>query len=427
MTNRDNNITQDTIKYILKNKFLNRLTSIEYVVSEKCQNKCAYCYRVKKHNASQTYYIDPELIDIFNQNFMEMFDVDETFFHRRTSELFGGEALLDYQKVKEIIDKLYYKYKFQSITIPTNGRMINALSIYDLDKLFVDKKNNSLKCHLSISVDGALIDHTQRPLSKFGYMLAYDEKLEYEKLFEKCNRYNSGFHPMFSFDNYKAWFDTFKFFINKKIYPYLLEIRHSVNDEDILPSIEQLVYIKHYLLKAKFPKNILKKFNTINYSKIPRGLGCSALNCLTIMPNGDIPFCHRVIDPPWVIGNLLTKKLSIEKAINYKAGFHHANHPMCIKCVIRNVCTGGCLGANYEYWGDPWTPINAVCKYLICKYYIFARIFKEWEDGLKRDINIADLEKKFIRIYEEDLQKNTNMTLNEYISTIQKNMESINV
>jgi len=110
-------------------------------------------------------------------------------------------------------------------------------------------------------------------------------------------------------------------------------------------------------------------------------MGCSALTTLTIMPNGDVPFCHRLIDPPWVYGNVY-KGFDISKSINFMSAYNTKNTPECMACPIRKTCNGQCAGASYEYWGNPWMPIASICDYFKLKFYVFYTLFDDWKQTL---------------------------------------------
>ena len=419
--------TDNNWDIIIEKKILNRISSIEFVVSEKCQNQCVYCYRVKKHNASNITYVNPEVVELYMENFFEMFNLNTEFTKIRGSELFGGDALLDYQKCKQIIELLYYKYKFKNIVIPTNGRMINDLTEHDIQDLIYDRKAGKVIAHLSLSVDG-IISEKQRPLSKFGKMLGYKENLDYKKLMKLSDKYQMGFHPMLSFDKPETWYETVKFFVDLKTKPYLLEIRHSIDRNLIMTCVEQLALIRTYV-EQKLNKIEAKQcFNTIYPSQIPRGLGCSALTTLTIMPNGDLPFCHRLIDNPWVYGNLALKQIDISKAVTLISGYHHANHPDCIKCPVRRICSGQCAGASYEYWGDPWIPISSICDYTICKFYILSQLFDDWGKMISvphYNIDINEIRDRCNHIYNKYNEYNKCNSLDEYIVELKQKITEL--
>ena len=386
------------VEKAIKNKILNRKNSIELVVSEKCQNNCKYCYRVKKHSASPIDYINVERADILLSNFLGVFDLDVTYYQSLNIELFGGDALLYYNKFKLILDLCMNKYKFNKMIVPTNTRLLTELNSCDIEEL-LEVSPNLL---FSLSVDGNPADK-QRPLSKFGRMLSYDEKVNYDKLIYLAHKYKFGFHPMFSFDNYDIWYDSFKFFVDKGVYPYLLEVRHSLTPEEALKCVSQLRKIRIFV-DSMNDRKITRQLNTISASQVPRGLGCSAHTTFCIMPNGDVPFCHRVVDPPWVALNLLTKEWDVSKHITLTSAHHHSNHPICMICPIRDVCTGQCAGASYEYWGDPWIPIASICDYMQLKFYVFINTFDDWANFMSK-CDMKQLESNVFKVFGESKVK----------------------
>jgi len=359
----------------IEEKILNRISGIELVVSEKCQNNCKYCYRVKKHNASPITYITPSKARLLLNNFLETFKIDVGFYSSRCGELFGGDAGVNYQYLKEIIHIMISEFKFRNVVIPTNARLLQELAQPDLIDLLEAGEN---RVSFSLSVDGSPQD-AQRSLSKFGKMLSYDEKINYQKLVAMAKKYHFGFHPMLTFESISTWLDTVKSFFDMGIVPYLLEVRHPLMKDNAIDAVKTLGKIRQFL-EPRIDKQTLRQSNTLSMSIVPRGLGCSALTTISIMPNGDLPFCHRVVDPPWVKGNVLEKTINFSKMISETSIYNHRNHPLCMACVIRDLCAGQCAGASYEYWGDPWIPIESICNFQRLKTYIFAEIFDDWKN-----------------------------------------------
>jgi radical SAM protein with 4Fe4S-binding SPASM domain len=388
-------LNEDT-KKLLDTKFLSRTTSVELVINEKCQNACTYCYRKNKHNKSDVFSVEPEQVKIMIERFFNLIQEDgKDFLKHRRIELFGGDALLEYGKIKEIL-KIADSYSPISISIPTNGRLISELSEYDLISLF----DIDTPIGISLSVDGDPSDK-QRPLSKIGKMLSYDDKINYEKLYKLAVKYGYGYHPMLSFKHIDKWFDTIKYFFDTyNIVPYLLEVRHSLSKNDIINAVIQLAKIRDYY--ASIDEKTIQMANTIRASRTPRGLGCSGLTTAYIMPNGDLPFCHRVVDKPWVYGNV-NYGIDISKAISLHTIYNHRNLPDCMVCPIRHYCNGQCQGACYEYWGDPWIPIPSVCDYNRLKFYIFALKYKDWKDMISNDLESLKL--KVLETFDEDTIK----------------------
>jgi len=307
-------------------------------------------------------------------NMLDMFCIGpEEFFEYRSVELYGGDPLIDYKRAGEIFSMLN-EYGPKSVTLPTNGRLVSELNEHDLERL-VGMFNG--RVFLSISVDGMPMERN-RPLSKIGKMLAYEDEINYKKIGSLARKFGLGFHPMLYFNSIDKWFDTIVFFFEEMgVIPYLLEVRHPISKEDSIRAVVALIKIRYYLeSRVKDDKNV-RLSNTITASQTPRGLGCSALTTITIMPNGDLPFCHRVIDPPWTYGNV-NYGVDISKAISLNTIFNHRNVPTCMMCPIRKFCSGQCAGASYEYWGDPWIPIESICDFNRLKHHIFAKLYKDW-------------------------------------------------
>ena len=387
----------DSEKILIDKKFLSRCKSIELVINEKCQNACTYCYRKYKHDKSSVFSLDPSIVRTHLERFFDLIREDgKEFLKNRGIELFGGDPLLDYKQSKEIL-KIVDEYKPKNITIPTNARLVSELTEYDLEALF---DGLDTRVGLSLSIDGDPSDNN-RPLSKIGKMLMYDEKVKYKKLFKIAKDRGYGYHPMLSFKQIHKWLDTVQFFFNEfGVVPYLLEIRHSLSKENMIEAVIQLAKIRNFL--EEIHKDTIKSANTIKASRVPRGLGCSALTTISIFPNGDMPFCHRVIDPPWVYGNV-NYGIDITKAISLTSVYDHRNIPDCIICPIREICSGQCQGACYEYWGDPWIPIPSVCDYFRLKAYIFSLVYEDWETMVRQSFtNKNELKNSVLECFEKE-------------------------
>jgi len=373
-------------------KVLNRIHSIELVISEKCQNACTYCYRNRLHKKSNIITVNPKTIEIFIKNLYELFP-ELTKIER--FELFGGEPFLDYSHIFSIFEILNKFDNIKKVVVPTNGRLLLSLNKIDREKLL---NSWNFEVGISMSIDGI---NGQRNLSNFGRMLGYEEIEENDEFFKNLRDLQKeigfGVHPMLYFGNNQNWVEQVKKWVEHGFIPYLLEIRHPLSNDEILDSVKNLVFVANYIFK-NVDKKHHKRFNTIFPIKVPRGLGCSALTTITIMPNGDIPFCHRVIEPPYVMGNVLTKQIDYSKFVNYKT-FDHRNNPECVGCPIRKICSGQCLGAAYEYYrGYPWLNIPSICQYNLLKYYVFSEFFEIWNNFLiENRVNKKDILKALKR------------------------------
>ncbi|GAJ18003.1 unnamed protein product, partial [marine sediment metagenome] len=53
------------------------------------------------------------------------------------------------------------------------------------------------------------------------------------------------------------------------------------------------------------------------------------------------------------------------------------SQPMCESCLIKHLCSGGCLGSQYEVTGDLFSPIPSVCQLEHAKIRAMITAYKE--------------------------------------------------
>lgn len=355
-------------------KEYNRLINVEFIIGTKCQNACKYCYRVPYQNRGE--YIDMSLEDmkLYYNNAVEMGLITNNALNL---ELFGGDPIIDLDYFKSVIAE--FKDKFKNIIIPTNGRILENVSDYEIDSL-IDLSDNKLA--ISLSVDGPLVENIQRPLSNFGKMQGFKQERNWDRLIHLSKKYGWGFHPMFWLEHPETWFDTFKWFIDNDLFVYLLEVRHGHHkDVNLIEGVYQLAKINEYCSKHNINK---KPLNTILFFIVPRGLTCSALTTLFINSDGCVYFCHRLMNSRFKIANLRTKEINLNNYIALNAGYNFRNAATCMLCPIRDICPGPCLGMINEYWDNSGAisiPIPSMCKYNLLKAgYFIHRNYETWEN-----------------------------------------------
>lgn len=130
---------------------------------------------------------------------------------------------------------------------------------------------------------------------------------------------------------------------------------------------------------------------------VGRGMGCSIQSCLTIRI-GDLAIvpCHRTAYEPFVSGHLIVEdgKITKIKALNPEVmmaifSMDGKEQPVCESCLLKHLCTQGCLGSQFETTGDLFTPIPTVCRLQHAK---MAAMIKTYED-----LGISDLVYERIR------------------------------
>lgn len=391
-----------TFLYDMKKKKHDGLFSnLELMLTSKCNLNCKYCYYNDKtafgEKLNPSYISTPDNILSNTDALLNWLEYNEAVPSK--IELFGGEVLIQNTSF-EIIEKcinFYDKFnKKGTITIPTNMSFLKSdkktNKIIELKK---KTKSKNIGFGLSASVDGKYMDYINRP---FGFSdkqhLLYSDEY-YNKIFQFAKDYGCGFHPMIYHNNIDQWKKNFDWFQEKfeefglpwnNI--YLLEVRNQGWTKKTVKSyMDFYKYVLDFALnkldgnKDKFIKafilNGCKKYKSINKmnmfnntGKIGRGIGCSMQTTLPVrMGDLTVSSCHRQsYDMFNGFKFLKNENNEIDDIEPLNLEYYMAtistdriNWPYCESCMINNICMSGCLGAQYEAMGDPFTPIPSVC------------------------------------------------------------------
>lgn len=390
--------TTDDPKYV-------NFKSLEIDINYKCNLTCRYCYvaRYKEQLYPKSLYEDEDKL-MNNLSIFLDWMVDNNY--KPSLEIFNGEPSVQhifYKAVDMMMDKLSSHYSMP-IVAPTNYTfLLNENFKSEMDRIIERGNKCGMPIVLSASVDGKYCE-SQRPFAgmvkakgltpnrNFLWedtdMKDYRDDKFYDKVFEYASKNGFGFHPMIYSDNIQHWKKNFLWFqdnFKKWNIPfnniYLLEVRNmewSVEQiKEFGKFIEFLIYFSWDMSGRNWTRfrNFLitgKGFNILNspLSRIGRGLGCSfqstlqlRLGDLAIMP------CHRTSYSHLIPARFNTNngKITGITANNPELWISSVsaegnNFPYCEICPIRQVCSKGCLGSQYETTGDMFTPIPSVCQ-----------------------------------------------------------------
>ena len=304
-------------------------------------------------------------------------------------ELFSGEALVQeigHQALTMILDKLEGKIKTR-IIIPTNYTFLLSKTLTKrVEKLIRRSLKAEIPIFLSASFDGKHCEENRPFMS--GIKELRDD-VYYEKCFAFTKKWGFGFHPMIYSEKIKNWKDNFLWFqemFKKNDIPwyrlYLLEVRNAEwsiqQTRDFADFISFLINWVYENPCGKDPKKYFdflfnkRGFNILSgpLSKIGRGIGCS-FQSQFYLRMGDLAIapCHRTSYEPLILGHLKVEDKKItgitarnpELAVT-KHAFNAKMFPYCETCLIHDLCSFGCLGAQLETTGDLFTPIPTVCR-----------------------------------------------------------------
>lgn len=338
--------------------------SIELIFWGKCTLQCKYCY-VHPHLdnfpdiKSDWYHKVENLLGYINK------------YNVSRLEMFGGEILVRDVGI-DILELLLEKTKFP-IIIPTNGTWVLYNDKFDRVVNLLEKYGRS-RLAFSFSTDG-LYGDSSRWVSK------QPPQEYYTRMFDIAKKYGYGFHPMIHSSNIDTWKKNFDWFIDmygSYSLPlqtlYLLEVRnYDWSLSDCYKLYELMVYIVEKLYQifgdglVDFIKdsglNILRGF----LGSMHKGLGCSMPTTLPIrVADYAIPICHRLMYPQFIFGYIDPSTNEInwvdKKFYEFVKFFDYKEQPVCTTCMIKHICSLGCIGSQFECTRDLFMPIPTVCR-----------------------------------------------------------------
>jgi len=376
--------------------------NLEFQLKPRCNLNCTYCYYNDRSGHGKELH-PSELADtktlLKNAEIMFNF-LSKNNYYPAVFELFGGEIFLQPSTFK-IFDMVFDFYKNTDkkpdIVVPTNFGWIRSNTITE-KVVNIGKRAKEAGIHfgLSASFDGKYMDHVNRPYINTLDQHDYYTDEFYDKIFEYSKQYGCGFHPMIHYDNIENAFKNFMWFQEKfeefginwnNI--YLLEVRNkgwtkkTVNLYiDFYKKVLEFAYNKlnrnpetfilgfvfgGYGDKASCNVSRMNMFN--NIGKIGRGIGCSLQTTMQLrLSDLAATPCHRQSYDSFNGFKFIhdgENIIDIEpKNVEYYIGTmttDHTNWPYCVSCGIKEICLGGCMGAQYEATGDPFLPDPSVC------------------------------------------------------------------
>lgn len=378
--------------------------NLELYLNAKCELNCKYCYIAK---FGDKYFPDPKAQE--DSQIMKNLDILFNWLIKNNFkpkiELFGGDIFtrdIGFDVLDRIADFAEKNDSpiIRGLSIPSN---MNFIKNERLTQRMINVKRRLFEkgiwASISASIDGKFMDDNRPNLN--GKNIRNDDF--YHKVFSFAKNYECGFHPMIYSGNINKWKENFIWFQEmfekygidwKNI--YLLEIRNiewtaeqCAEFGDFLSFLVEWAWNKCDHSYDKFKEFLFNQrgFNILSswLGTIGRGIGCSIQStmCLRV---GDLTFapCHRLHYKFMESGNFVVenneivdinaKNIELFLAIN---SFKSENMPYCETCIIKNLCSSGCLGSQYEETGDPFTPIPSVCRMEFAKIASLVKAFKK--------------------------------------------------
>jgi uncharacterized protein len=335
-------------------------------VAHDCNLKCKYCFadegEYKGCRKIITVEVGKKAIDFVIKNSGPRKNIE--------IDLFGGEPLMAFNIIKEIVDYGREQEKIHNkvirFTMTTNATLLNDEIMEYIDKqmgnivLSIDGRK-SVNDKVRVRADGS--GSYEKILPKIKTMIEKRDKSKQYYVRGTFTRANTDFY-----EDVKHFADLG--FKEISIEPVVLPEEHelSLREEDLPTIFEQYDKLYNYLLQ-KYKNNEEFKFYHFNidlqggpcvYKRIA---GCGAGHeYLAITPDGDIYPCHQFVgNEEFKMGNIFEGSIDDTISETFKKA-HIYNKPKCKDCWARFYCSGGCQANNFNFNGDVHIPYELGCK-----------------------------------------------------------------
>jgi len=355
-------------------------------IAHDCNLKCKYCFAEEGeyhgHRSLMSAEVGKKAIDFIIKSSGSRHNLEVDFF--------GGEPLMNFDVVKEIVEyareeeKKYNKnFRF---TITTNGILLN-----DEIQEYINKHMHNVV----ISLDGRKeVNDRMRP--RAGGQGSYDVIVpKFQKLAESRNQTDYYIRGTFTRQNLDFSKDVLHMadlgFKQISVEPVVGQEyeEYAIREED-LPAIYEEYERLACELYERHKEGGKKDFNffhfMIDLSGGPcvakRLVGCgSGTEYLAVTPEGDLYPCHQFVGlDDFKMGSVFTGLEREDIREKFESCNVYAKED-CKKCWCRFYCSGGCAANAYQLNGDLFKPYKIACdlqkKRVECAIMIKAKQFQE--------------------------------------------------
>lgn len=384
---KESNLLYSEENYMKHEAFKNKKTIVKALclhIAHDCNIRCKYCFAsqgdFKGTRSFMTADVGKKAIDFLIKNSGNRRNLEVDFF--------GGEPLMNFQVVKEIVDygRSIEKQHNKNIrfTLTTNGVLLN-------DEI-MDYINEHMH-NVVLSIDGRKeTNDTMRYTIKGDG--TYDIILpKLKKMAEKRNHENYYVRGTFTRYNLDFAEDVLHLadlgFKHVSVEPVVAteDNDYAIQVEDLPKISQQYEYLAEECIKREKSG---KGFNFFHFMidldqgpcVIKRLLGCGAgAEYLAITPEGDLFPCHQFVgNDEFNLGNVLEDNLDTSIYNNF-ANAHVYNKEACNQCWAKFYCSGGCHANAYNFNKDILIPYSVGCemekKRIECAITIKAKLMKE--------------------------------------------------
>lgn len=354
-------------------------------IAHDCNLKCKYCFAsegdYKGGKKLMSAEVGKKAIDFVIENAGPRKNVEV--------DLFGGEPLMNFKTVKEIVDYARQREKETGknirFTITTNATLLNEEIMN-----YIDENMGNVV----LSIDGRK-EVNDRIRVRYDGTGIYDDIMPKIKAMVEKRQAGKQYYVRGTFtrENLDFYDDVMLLadegFKEISIEPVVLEDKHplSLRQEDLPTIFEQYDKLADEIVKREKEGKGFKFYHfAIDVNGGPcvykRISGCGAgFEYVAVTPEGDIYPCHQFVgNEEFKLGDIYNGINKHELIKTFKNG-HIYNKPKCMECWARFYCSGGCQANNYNFNKDIHVPYELGCemmkKRVECAIAIKAKLMEE--------------------------------------------------
>jgi len=325
------------------------MLKVKLFITMVCNLQCTYCYEKNKKQCMEHQNINYDLDDLHRliANRLDMLNDNEVLI-----EFYGGEPLLDFEKIKIITEHMKnlpgnIKVNY---AITTNGTLITP-------EISGFLEINSVKIFLSLDGDE---DSTNNRIYISGKP-AFSDILNGLRMLQK-NSNNITINMVVNSNNFSKLIDNLQFLMKHSLRTFSIAI--DFFDKKWLQISDDILFNFYKEVKEFCLSNDDVYVDSFEKKTFPL-TQCTMAETLSVMPNGEVFPCTYF--PTSCNGNLTLGHIS--QRLNWSILEEISKEVVCEdkQCPsYHGNCNIGCYGKNVTCTGDLYTPSPIICKHLRC-------------------------------------------------------------
>lgn len=348
------------------------LETMYLIVTDECNLRCKYCFI--NNNMPDSYVcskmsweIAKEAIDMYFFNLSKNPPEYDDFV--KMIVFYGGEPLLNFELIKQVIDYVEKTYKTETVKMGDNFRFSIVTNGTAITDEIADYFGKHTEIDIAISLDGPKKVHDDKRIFANGCG-SYDCAIQgYQKLRNIGNRKNIAVSCTIDSHNIDHLEDLLKL---QEIYGFpainlnsLLDTEQKFISKSYMTKVSKKM-LDYFLLareKGIYEDRIIRKANSFVEKEI-HPYDCQATGAqIVCSPNGQLGVCHEGIGAKNFFFGIVSHDFNFHENPTIKEWKVRTplNMPHCWSCPALGICGGGCAYGAWLRNGSIWSIDDRFC------------------------------------------------------------------